>query len=51
MHYMAARRRTMVHDAVMNRPVMHHMMHGMVHNLCHGRRRYQHAKSDQTGNQ
>ena len=51
MHYVPRRRRTMMHHAVMNRPVMHHMMDGMVHRLRHGRRRYQRAKSDQTGDQ
>jgi len=51
MHHVMARRRTMVHHAVMHRPVMHDMVDGMVHDLRHCRRRHQCAKSNQTGNQ
>lgn len=51
MHHMTARRRTMMHHAMMNRPAMYNMVHRLVMDLRHSGRGDQRAKSNQTGNQ
>jgi hypothetical protein len=51
MHHVMTRRRTVMHHAVMHRPMVHDVVNRMMDDLRHGGGGHQRAKRNQTGNQ